>query len=117
MTSELPSRSPVVDATPLLRKQPEERIALRQGHFLRRIAGRQAFERGARLEDLNGLLLRDEPHPRAPIALPFDQPLKLQSCQCGADGRAPSAERLDEVHLDQPLIGEEFFTRDGFAQP
>src|SRR6185437_8157364 len=58
-----------VDALPLLREQPEERVALRQRHLHGGVAGRQAFERGARLQNLDGLLLRDETHPRAPIAL------------------------------------------------
>ena len=78
----------------------------------RGLAGREPLERGARLQDLDGLLLGHQPHARAAVRLALDQPLVLEPDQRRPHGRARQLERAAHVGLDEPLVGHQVAAQD-----
>src|SRR5690606_36265875 len=65
----------------------------------------ERLERAAHLDDLDGLLDRDRPHPRAAIRQSLDEALVREVDERKAHGGAARAELLAEVRLDEPLVG------------
>jgi hypothetical protein len=89
-------------------------VPLRQA--LGRASRDQRLEVAANLEDLDGLLDRDEPDSRAAVVLALHQALLLEADERGADRRAAGAERFGEGGLDEALVGLELPRDDGVSE-
>jgi 3-hydroxyisobutyrate dehydrogenase-like beta-hydroxyacid dehydrogenase len=80
------------------------------------LTGREALEHGARLQDLDGLLVADSANARAPMRLANDEPVLLEPDERGAHGASRHVEGRREVGLDEAHVGREVAADDGLAQ-
>ena len=76
----------------------------------------QAFEHGARLQNLDRLLVRDAPHARAPMRLADDQSVLLEADERRANGAPGHRERRREFGLDESSIRSDVTPDDGLAE-
>lgn len=88
----------------LLSGDPSQRRDVVVAGDERGVVGREALERRARLEDLDRLGLRHEPHARAAIARADDEAVVLEPDQGPPDRRPADAEMVGQVLLDEPCV-------------
>ena len=86
--SDAPRRSPAASSSRWRSRHASQTRAARFVDPLGRQADGEPFENGAGLEDLDRLLVRDRPHPRAPVRLAHDEPLLLEPDERGSHGAA-----------------------------
>ena len=77
---------------------------------------RKALEHGARLQDLDGLLVADAPHPRPAVRLAHDEPVLLEADERRAHGAARHVERRRDVRLDEARVGRDVAADDRLAE-
>ena len=68
------------------------------------LGGTESLDADAHLEDLDRLVHRDRPHPRALVGQALHEPLVGEFEQRDAHGRAARGERVAQVGLDQALV-------------
>src|SRR4051812_35149534 len=79
---------------------------------LRRLSCRQAFERGARLEDLDRLGVRDMADAGAAMALADDEPLLLEPDEGVANRAARHLKGRGQVGFHEPRVGRDVTAHD-----
>jgi 3-hydroxyisobutyrate dehydrogenase-like beta-hydroxyacid dehydrogenase len=80
------------------------------------LADGEALEDGARLQDLDRLVVTDAPHAGASMRLANDEPVLLETDERRAHGAARHVERRGDVGLDEAGVGSDLTADDCLAE-